>query len=78
MIRLFDNDNDEEIGSISESQLDALQEQLIEETIDSNTYDINSAVLESLELNSIDRQVVALLRSALGGRSSMELRFEFD
>jgi hypothetical protein len=78
MIRLYDNDNDEEIGSITEGQLDALQEQLIEETLDSNTYNINSAGLDSLELNGIDRQVVALLRAALGGRSSMELRYEFD
>jgi hypothetical protein len=78
MIRLYDNDNDEEIGSITEGQLDALQEQLIEETLDSNTYNIDSAGLDSLELNGVDRQVVALLRAALGGRSSMELRYEFD
>lgn len=78
MIRLYNNDNDEEIGSISEGQLDALQDQLIEETLDSNTYNIDSTVLDSLELNGVDRQVVALLRAALGGRSSMELRYEFD
>jgi len=78
MIRLYDNDNDEEIGSITDGQLDALQEQLIEETLDSNTYNITSAALDSLELNGIERQVVALLRTALGGRSSMELRYEFD
>jgi hypothetical protein len=78
MVRLFDNDNDAEIGSISESQLDALQDQLIEETIDSNTYNIDTSSLDSLELNGIDRQVVDLLRSAMGGRSSMELRFEQD
>ncbi len=78
MIRLYDNDNDREIGSITEGQLDVLQEQLIEETLDSNTYNITSAALDSLERNGIDRQVVELLRTALGGRSSMELRFEFD
>jgi hypothetical protein len=78
MIRLYDNNSDEEIGTVSESQLDALQEQLIEETLDSHSYNINSAALDSLELNGIDRQVVALLRAALGERSSMELRFEFD
>lgn len=78
MIRLYDNNSDEEIGSMSESQLEGLQEQLLEETLDSNTYNINAAVLDSLELNGVDRQVVALLRTALGGRSSMELRYEFD
>lgn len=78
MIRLFDNDNDAEIGSISESQLDAMQEELIEETLDSNTYNIDEAALDSLERNGLDRQIVSLLRTAMGGRSSMELRFEFD
>lgn len=78
MIRLYDHNSDEEIGSMSESQLEALQEQLIEETLDSNTYNINTAVLDSLELNGADRQVIKLLRTALGERSSMELRYEFD
>ncbi len=78
MIRLYDNKNDEEIGSISESQLEALQEQLIEETLDSNTYNIDTAVLDSLETNGFDRQVVSQLRTALGERSSMELRYDFD
>jgi hypothetical protein len=78
MIRLFDNDNDAEIGSISERQLDAMQEELIEETLDSNTYNIDEAALDSLERNGLDRQIVSLLRTAMGGRSSMELRFEFD
>ena len=78
MITLYDNDNDEEIGSISESQLDALQEQLIEETLDSDTYNLSNSTLDSLENNGIDRPVVALLRATLAGRSSMELRFEYD
>lgn len=78
MIRLFDNDNDEEIGSISESVFDLLQEQLLEETLDSNTYNVGTATLDSLESNGVDRNVVALLRKALGSRSSMELRYEFD
>ncbi|HET6278685.1 MAG TPA: hypothetical protein VFG08_07870 [Candidatus Polarisedimenticolia bacterium] len=78
MIRLYDNDSDAEIGSISESQLDALREELIEETLDSNTYNVDDAALDSLERSGMDRQVVSLLRNALHGRSSMELRFEFD
>ena len=78
MVRLFDNDSDDEIGSISESQLDDLQEELIEESLDGNCYNISSAVLDSLELNGIDRPVIALLRTALGVRGSMELRFEYD
>lgn len=78
MITLYDNDSDAEIGSISESQFDSLQEQLIEETIDSDTYNIGESTLASLELNGIERPVIELLRAALAGRTSMELRFEYD
>lgn len=78
MIRLFDNDSDEEIGGISESQFDVLQEQLLEETLDSNTYNLDDGVLDSLENNGVERDVVALLRKALAGRSSMALRYDFD
>lgn len=78
MIRLFDNDSDEEIGSISESVFDVLQEHLIEETLDTNTYNVAAATLDSLELNGVDRDAVALIRKALGSRSSMELRYDYD
>lgn len=78
MIRLFDNESDEEIGSINESQFSVLQEQLIEETLDTNTYNLDVAVLDSLEANGLDGGIVALLRKALKERSSMELRYDFD
>ncbi len=78
MIRLFDNEADEEIGSINESQFSVLQEQLIEETLDTNTYNLDAAVLDSLEANGLDGDIVALLRKALKERSSMELRYDFD
>jgi len=76
MIRLFDNDSDQEIGQITESQLDFLQEQLIEETLDSTTFALAPATVDSLAMNGGDPEVIALLRKAIGGRTSMELRFD--
>ena len=78
MIRLFDNDNDLEIGAITESQLDFLQEQLIEETLDSTTFALAPATVESLAMNGGDPEVIALLRKAIGMRTSMEIRFDLD
>jgi citrate lyase alpha subunit len=78
MIRLFDNDNDAPIGEITEAQLDFLQEQLIEETLDSTTFALAPATLDSLAMNGGDSEVVAVLRKALGARNSMELRVELD
>jgi len=76
MIRLYDNDNDQEIGQITEAQLDFLQEQLIEETLDSTTFSLAPATVDSLAMNGGDPEVVGLLRKAIGSRTSMELRFD--
>ena len=78
MIRLFDNDNDLEIGEITEAQLDFLQEQLIEETLDSTTFALAPATVDSLAMNGGDPEVIAVLKKALGSRASMELRVELD
>ena len=78
MIRLYDNDDDSEIGRITEAQLDFLQEQLIEETLDANTYALSPATVDSLEMNGADSDVVEMLRKALGARTSIELRVDSD
>ena len=78
MVTLFDNDNEVEIGLISEAQLNFLQEELIEETIDAYTYGLSPAAIDSLELNGGDPELVAMLRKAIGARGSMEVRYELD
>ena len=78
MIRVFDNDDDSEIGRITEAQLDFLQEQLIEETLDANTYSVSPATVDSLEMNGADSEVVEMLRKAIGARTSIEMRLELD
>jgi hypothetical protein len=78
MIRLFDDDSDSEIGAITEEQLGFLQEQLVEETLDEFSYSVDAAVISSLQRNGADGEVVAMLRRALGSRSSMDVRFEPD
>ena len=76
MIRLYDNDDDREIGQITEAQLDFLQEQLIEETLDSTTFALAPATLDSLEMNGGDAEMIGILRKAIGSRTSMELRID--
>jgi len=78
VVRIYDNDNETEIGTISEAQLDLLQEELIEESIDAYTFDVSGAAIDSLEMNGGDTTLIAMLRRALGSRSSMELRFDLD
>jgi hypothetical protein len=78
MVRIYDNDNDAEIGTITEAQLDFLQEGLVEESIDAYTFDVSGAAIDSLESNGGDDALIAMLRRALGARTSMELRFDLD
>lgn len=78
MIKLYDGDSEREIGAITEAQLEILLEQLVEETLDEYTYNINQTVLGSLEANGVEPAVVELLKTGLGGRTSMELRYEVD
>jgi len=78
MIKLLDNENEKEIGLITEPQLEFLIEELADESLDEYTYNINSSVISCLEGSGAEPQLVALLRGALGSRTSMELRYEPD
>ena len=78
MIRFFDNENENEIGEITEVQLDQLVEELADESLDEYTYNINPKVISYLEGNGADSGLISLLKRALGSRTSMELRYDPD
>jgi hypothetical protein len=78
VVRVYDNDNEVEIGPITEAQLDFLQEELVEESIDAYTFEVSGAAIDSLAMNGGDDTLITMLRRALGGRSWMELRFDLD
>jgi len=78
MITLYDADNDAEVGSITEDQLSFIQENLVEEMLDEYSYNIDAAAIGSLETSGADSQLVAMFKRALGNRTSMEIRMEFD
>jgi hypothetical protein len=73
MVRLFDNDNEAEIGPITEDQLNFLQE-----TLDAYTFALSPGSIETLKNNGGDPDLVTMLRTAIGNRSSMEIRYELD
>lgn len=78
MIKLLDNDTDAEIGEISEELLAAMQENLVEESLDEYSYSIDEVAIAGLESSGVDSHLVSMLRRALGERSSIEVRLEFD
>ena len=78
MIKIYDNESDNEVGSITDAQLEFLVENLVEESMDEFTYNVDPGVIKYLEGNGADPELITLLRGALGTRSSMELRYEPD
>jgi processive 1,2-diacylglycerol beta-glucosyltransferase len=75
MIHLQDKDTGAAIGTISEEQLQYLVDQLEEESRDDPDYYINAATLDLFEERGADKMLVTLLRTALGGRTEMEIRW---
>ena len=75
MIQLFDKDTGKLLGTISEAQLQFLEDQLVEETGVDQDYYINADTLDYLEDERIDPELLRLLRTALGDREDMEVEW---
>jgi processive 1,2-diacylglycerol beta-glucosyltransferase len=75
MIQLHDKDTRAPIGTITEAQLQFLIDQLEEESSEDQDYYINEATIDLFEQRGADTALVALLRSALKGRTEMEIRW---
>ena len=75
MIQLHDKDTGAPIGTITEAQLQFLIDQLEEESSEDQDYYINETTLDLFEQRGADKALVALLRSALKGRTEMEIRW---
>ena len=75
MIQLNDKETGAFIGTITEDNLQFLNDQLEEESEEDQDYYINEATLDIFEENQADKALVALLRGALKGRTDMEIRW---
>jgi processive 1,2-diacylglycerol beta-glucosyltransferase len=76
MIRLYDTQSNKLLGTITESELRFLINQLEEESPDDRDYYLEAATLDLLEEDGGDRPLITMLRQALGGRDGMEIRWE--
>jgi hypothetical protein len=75
MIQLHDTDTGAWIGTITEDNLQFLIDQLEEESGEDQDYYINETTLDIFEKGGADTALVSLLRSALNGRTEMEIRW---
>jgi hypothetical protein len=78
MVKLYDKANDAEIGTITDDQLQFLADKLEEESAGDDDYYINRTTVHILEQEGADAELVSVLRSALGEREDMDIRWERD
>jgi len=76
VIRLYDTESNKLLGTITESELRFLINQLEEESADDRDYYLEAATLDLLEEDGADHPLIAMLRQALGGREGIEIRWE--
>ena len=75
MIQLHDTDTGASIGAITDDNLRFLIDQLEEESGADQDYYINETTLDIFEKGGADTALLSLLRSALNGRTEMEIRW---
>jgi hypothetical protein len=75
MISLYDNVTGSFIGTITEEQLQFLIDQFEEESTEDQDYFINGDELDNLQEAGADETLITLLRTTLGNRIEMEIRW---
>lgn len=74
-IHLFDKATDQEIGALTDEQFQFLQDHLESEDADDDDYYLNRDTLDAFDTQGGDPIVVGLLRSAMGAREEMDVRW---
>lgn len=75
MIKLFDAQTGEMIGSITEAQLQFLKEQLEEESLEDQDYAIARMTVAYFATLDADPQLITLLTRALGTKEEVIIRW---
>ena len=75
MVRLYQSESGDLIGTITAAQLQYLVDQLEEEDSEDRDYYIDRATLDWFDEHGVDPALEALLREALGDREGMDIRW---
>jgi processive 1,2-diacylglycerol beta-glucosyltransferase len=76
MIDLYKSDSGQLIGSITEAELQLLVDELEEESRDDQDYYIDTPTIEMLAANKASEHLLDVLRSALGKKDGVDIRWE--
>jgi hypothetical protein len=78
MIRLVSKDTGKPIGSVNESDLRVLVDQLEEEDTEDTDYYISADTIDLLEENGASADLLRILRQALGDAEGIEVSWKRD
>jgi hypothetical protein len=77
-VHLFDMATEQEIGLLSDEQFQFLQQHLEAEGPDDDDYYINRETLDLFQEQGGDPAVVGMLRTAMGARADIDVRWQRD
>jgi hypothetical protein len=75
MIQLTESQSGRQLGTITDAQLEFLEEWLEEESAEDQDYYLTSETVDMLEEEGGDAQLIGMLRQALDGREAVEIRW---
>ena len=76
MIAVFDANSQQRLGTITEEQLGFLIGEMEEESTTDRDYFISAVEVDMFEADGADPALLRFLRSALGNRPDMDIRWE--
>jgi len=75
MVQLYDKDTGAALGAISDAQFQFLQAHLEEESAEDTDYYLTPETVDLLEAEGADGGLLTVLRTALGQRDEMDIRW---
>ena len=76
MIDLYDDATNQLIGSITEADLQVLVDAMEEESLDDHDYYIDAATIDVVADGRASEHLVKVLRTALGAKDGVDLRWQ--
>ena len=76
MVKLFEKSANRYLGEISDEELQFLIDNLVEESLTDVDYYINTTMLDNLKEKGMSENLAALIQTAMGVKTEIEIRFE--
>lgn len=76
ILKLINAESREQIGQISQAEIDFLVDIFEEESLEDSSYFVNQDTIDMLEVRGADPDLIASLRQAVAGTDGIEISWE--